>query len=91
MDKKSLSEEDIKNRFITPAIEAGWDKQHIRMEKAITDGRVNIKGNLAVREKPKRADYVLYKDGVYPLAIVEAKDNQRTLSFGLQQPRSTAL
>lgn len=85
MDKKSLSEEDIKNRFITPAIEAGWDKQHIRMEKAITDGRVNIKGNLAVREKPKRADYVLYKDGVYPLAIVEAKDNQRTLSFGLQQ------
>lgn len=85
MDKKSLSEEDIKNRFIMPAIEAGWDKQHIRMEKAITDGRVNIKGNLAVREKPKRADYVLYKDGVYPLAIVEAKDNQRTLSFGLQQ------
>ena len=91
MDKKSLSEEDIKNRFITPAIEAGWDKQHIRMEKAITDGRVNIKGNLAVREKPKRADYVLFKDGVYPLAIVEAKDNQRTLSFGLQQAKEYCL
>lgn len=91
MDKKSLSEEDIKNRFITPAIEAGWDKQHILMEKAITDGRVNIKGNLAVREKPKRADYVLYKDGVYPLAIVEAKDNQRTLSFGLQQAKEYCL
>lgn len=91
MDKKSLSEEDIKNRFITPAIEAGWDKQHIRMEKAITDGRVNIKGNLAVREKPKRADYVLYKGGVYPLAIVEAKDNQRTLSFGLQQAKEYCL
>lgn len=91
MDKKSLSEEDIKNRFITPAIEAGWDKQHIRMEKAITDGRVNIRGNLAVREKPKRADYVLYKDGVYPLAIVEAKDNQRTLSFGLQQAKEYCL
>lgn len=91
MDKKSLSEEDIKNRFITPAIEAGWDKQHIRMEKAITDGRVNIRGNLAVREKPKRADYVLYKDGVYPLAIVEAKDNQRSLSFGLQQAKEYCL
>lgn len=87
MDKKSLSEEDIKNRFITPAIEAGWDKQHIRMEKAITDGRVNIRGNLAVREKPKRADYVLYKDGVLPLAIVEAKDNNRSISFGLQQAK----
>lgn len=91
MDKKSLSEEDIKNRFITPAIEAGWDKQHIRMEKAITDGRMNIRGNLAVREKPKRADYVLYKDGVYPLAIVEAKDNQRSLSFGLQQAKEYCL
>lgn len=91
MDKKSLSEEDIKNRFITPAIEAGWDKQHIRMEKAITDGRVNIRGNLAVREKPKRADYVLYKDGVYPLAIVEAKDNHRSLSFGLQQAKEYCL
>lgn len=91
MDKKSLSEEDIKNRFITPAIEAGWDKQHIRMEKAITDGRVNIRGNLAVREKPKRADYVLYKDGVYPMAIVEAKDNQHSLSFGLQQAKEYCL
>lgn len=91
MDKKSLSEEDIKNRFITPAIEAGWDKQHIRMEKAITDGRVNIRGNLAVREKPKRADYVLYKDGVYPLAVVEAKDNQHSLSFGLQQAKEYCL
>lgn len=91
MDKKSLSEEDIKNRFITPAIEAGWDKQHIRMEKAITDGRVNIRGNLAVRENPKRADYVLYKDGVYPLAIVEAKDNQHSLSFGLQQAKEYCL
>lgn len=91
MDKKSLSEEVIKNRFITPAIEAGWDKQHIRMEKAITDGRVNIRGNLAVREKPKRADYVLYKDGVYPLAIVEAKDNQHSLSFGLQQAKEYCL
>lgn len=91
MDKKSLSEEDIKNRFITPAIEAGWDKQHIRMEKTITDGRVNIRGNLTVREKPKRADYVLYKDGVYPLAIVEAKDNQHSLSFGLQQAKEYCL
>lgn len=91
MDKKSLSEEDIKNRYITPAIEAGWDKQHIRMEKTITDGRVNIKGNLAVREKPKRADYVLYKDGVLPLAIVEAKDNNRSISFGLQQAKDYCL
>ena len=60
------------------------------MEKQITDGRINIKGNMAVREKPKRADYVLYYKGHYPLAIVEAKDNKRLPSFGLQQAKEYA-
>ena len=53
MDKKQLSEEDVKRLFITPAIEAQWHKDHIRMEAKITDGRMNIKGNLAVRNTPK--------------------------------------
>ena len=90
MDKKQLTEEDIKLRFITPAIQAKWDTKNIRMEKKITDGRVNIKGNMAVREKPKRVDYLLYKDGYYPLAVVEAKDNKHSLSFGMQQAKTYA-
>ena len=33
IDKKQLSEEDIKLQFITPALNcAGWDNQHIRMD-----------------------------------------------------------
>lgn len=56
MDKKKLTEEDIKLRYITPAILAKWETEHVFMEKQITDGRINIKGNMAVREKPKRAD-----------------------------------
>ena len=91
MDKKKLTEEDIKLRYITPAILAKWEPEHIFMEKQITDGRINIKGNMAVREKPKRADYVLYYKGNYPLAIVEAKDNTRLPSFGLQQAKEYAL
>lgn len=90
MDKKQLTEEDIKLRFITPAIQAKWDTKNIRMEKKITDGRVNIKGNMAVREKPKRVDYLLYKDGYYPLAVVEAKDNKHSVSFGMQQAKTYA-
>ncbi len=87
MSKKNLTEEDIKLRFITPAITAKWKPEHIFMERKITAGRVNIRGNVSVREKPKRADYVLYYRGYYPLAIVEAKDNKQLPSFGLQQAK----
>nr|MCR5137783.1 hypothetical protein [Oscillospiraceae bacterium]MCR5138537.1 hypothetical protein [Oscillospiraceae bacterium] len=60
LDKKQMSEEDIKLQYITPAITSRWNIRKITMETQITDGRVNIKGNLVFREPPKRADYVLY-------------------------------
>ena len=87
MDKKQLSEEDVKRLFITPAIEAQWDKNHIRMEAKITDGRMNIKGNLAVRNTPKKADYLLYTASGHPIAVVEAKDNNHSVSFGMQKAK----
>ena len=55
------------------------------METKITDGRINLKGNFVVREKPKKADYVLYLEKNKPIAIVEAKDNNHSVSYGLQQ------
>ena len=96
MDKKQLSEEDIKNRFITPAInKAGWHNEEFLMEfkiKAkITDGKINIQGNKASREKPKYADYVLYYENNYPIAVVEAKDNNHTPIYGLQQAMDYAV
>ena len=39
--KKDMSEEDIKRRYITPAIEAKWDAESITMETQITDGQYN--------------------------------------------------
>lgn len=89
-DKSLLSEEDIKHRYITPALERVWDPSDIRMELPITAGRVNIRGNLEVRERPKFADYVLYTQSGHPLAIVEAKDNKHTVSYGLQQAKAYA-
>ena len=83
--KKEMSEEDIKLHFITPAIISKWSKDKLRMEAKITDGRFNLKGNLVVREKAKYADYLLYLNKNYPIAVVEAKDNNHAVSYGIQQ------
>ncbi len=83
--KREMTEEDIKRLYITPAIESRWNKLKITMETQLTDGKVNIKGNEAVRERPKKADYVLYLSDNNPVAVVEAKDNTHTPSHGMQQ------
>ena len=85
LTKKQMTEEDIKLQFITPAITATWKLSQITMETKITDGKINLKGNLVVRERPKKADYVLYLTDSKPIAIVEAKDNNHTVSYGIQQ------
>ena len=85
LDKKKMTEEDIKLQYITPAITSKWNIHKITMETQITDGKVNLKGNFVFREKPKRADYILYLGANNPIAIIEAKDNNHSVSFGLQQ------
>lgn len=87
MNKRQLSEEDIKARYITPAIEnTGWDiKKQVRMEYAFTDGRIILRGNITARGKRKRADYVLFYKNNFPLAVIEAKDNNYPVGAGLQQ------
>ena len=85
LDKKQMTEEDIKLQYITPAIQSKWGLDRMTMETKITDGRVNLRGNFVFREKPKKADYVLYLSPNKPIAIVEAKDNNHTVSYGLQQ------
>jgi Type I restriction enzyme R protein N terminus (HSDR_N). len=85
-----MTEEDIKLRYITPAITAKWSLDHITMETKITEGKINLKGNFVFREKPKKADYILYINPNKPIAIVEAKDNNHTVSYGLQQAMTYA-
>lgn len=89
---KDLSEEDIKNRFITPALErSGWSKEQMRMEFPMrenipfTDGKVIIKGKTAKRGTRKSADYLLYHHNNFPIAIVEAKDMNHDVAHGIQQ------
>ena len=42
------------------------------METQVTDGKINLKGNFVFREKPKRADYILYMNANNPIAVIEA-------------------
>lgn len=88
-EKKSLSESDIKAKFITPAVvAAGWDEMtQIRREVTLTPGPVVVRGNLSSRNKKKKkfADYVLQKEKGVPIAVIEAKDNNHSVSAGMQQ------
>lgn len=90
LSKKQMSEEDIKRHYITPAITAKWHPGKFTMETQITDGRINLRGNAVVTETPKRADYILYLNANNPIAVIEAKDNKRGVSYGLQQAMTYA-
>ncbi len=89
IDKKACGETDICDLFITPAIKsAGWDPiTQIRREVTLSPGPVIVRGNMSSRNKKKRkfADYVLYRELGVPIAVVEAKDNNHTVSHGMQQ------
>jgi type I restriction enzyme R subunit len=86
-DKKALNETEVCQNFITPAIVgAGWDRHtQVRREYSFTAGRVIVRGKLARRGKQKRADYLLFYQSNFPLAVVEAKDNNHPVGGGMQQ------
>ncbi|MEM9280257.1 MAG: DEAD/DEAH box helicase family protein [Verrucomicrobiota bacterium] len=88
-EKKELSEIDICDLFITPKIkDAGWDQlRQIRREVTLTPGPIVVRGNLSSRNQKKKkfADYVLHWEPGVPVAIIEAKDNNHTVSHGMQQ------
>jgi len=89
INKKTLSETDICDLFITPAIKnAGWDPAiQIRREVTLTPGPVIVRGNMSSRNRKKKkfADYVLSWEPGVPVAVVEAKDNNYAVGHGMQQ------
>ena len=86
-NKKSLSETDIRTKFITPAIaSAGWNLSlQMREEYKITNGRIIARRKVCKREAPLKADYVLFYKPNKPIAVIEAKDNNHTMADGMQQ------
>ena len=89
MDKKKLSEADICEKFISPAIQqAGWDTvEQIYREYTLRPGRVVVRGKHAARDKKSvlRADYVLFYKTNIPLVVIEAKDNNHAIGAGMAQ------
>ncbi len=88
IDKSQMTEEEIKLNYITPAILEKWSKTSIRMEYYFTSGRITIDGKKAVRGEANKADYLLYYGDMsnnFPIAIVEAKDNNHSPLGGLPQ------
>ena len=90
MDKKQLSETDIRTKFITPAIlgqsEKKWDLMtQVREEAYFTKGRVIVRGKTVQRGEAKKADYLLFYKPNLPIAVIEAKDNTHSVGSGMQQ------
>ena len=90
MNKKTLTEADIRTKFITPAIvgESGtkWNVMtQLREEIYFTKGRVIVRGKTVKRGEAKKADYILFYKPNIPIAVVEAKDNNHSVGAGMQQ------
>ena len=90
VNKKDLSEADIRTKFITPAIVGPnndkWNKMtQIREETYFTKGRVIVRGKMVKRGEAKKADYLLYYKPNIPIGVIEAKDNNHSVGAGMQQ------
>lgn len=86
VNKKALSESDICDRYITPALtRAGWASNRWRREFGFTDGKIIVRGKLVARGKRKRLDYLLFHTPDLPIALIEAKDNNHGVGAGMQQ------
>ena len=74
INKKELSEADIRTKYITPAIlNAGWNIiTQMRVEYNVTKGRIVARGKSCKRESPLKADYVLFYKPNKPIAIIES-------------------
>lgn len=92
MTKKFLTEQDICSKFVLPAvISAGWDLlAQVREQVTFTAGRIQIFGKSVTRGEKKRADFILYYKNHFPIAIIEAKDNNHSSASGLEQAKDYA-
>jgi type I restriction enzyme R subunit len=90
MNKKDLTEADIRTKFITPALVGPngnkWNVMtQLREEIYFTKGRVIVRGKTVRRGEAKKADYILYIKPGMPIAVIEAKDNTHQVGSGMQQ------
>lgn len=82
----AYSEEDVRAKFIDPALTSvGWSENQIRREVSFTEGRIIVRGKTISRGEQKRVDYILYYKKNIPIALIEAKDDSKSVGDGMQQ------
>ncbi len=93
----SLNEADTRAQLIDPQLNiAGWTRsqvtreQYYRPDWAYTAGKIVLRGDKAEREAPKRVDYLLRFTDSFPIAVVEAKEEEKTAVTGLEQVKGYA-
>lgn len=90
MNKKTLTEQDIRTKFITPSLDreknGTWDLHtQLSEEYYFTAGRVIVRGKTVKRGKAKKVDYLLFYQPNLPIALIEAKDKTHSVGDGMQQ------
>jgi type I restriction enzyme R subunit len=89
MNKNNLSESDLCDKVIRPAIvQAGWHTfEQIYAQYPLRAGRVVVRGKTARRDQSTVlfADLVLCLKPNIPLAVVEAKKSRLSVQAGMQQ------
>ena len=84
-----LNEAETRAKLIDPKLyESGWSEDLIQREVKITEGRIiDEYGN---RKKSVRPDYILSLGRYFPIAIVEAKGEEKHHATGIQQAKRYA-
>lgn len=87
-----LNEADTRAQLIDPKLNiAGWTRSRVTRERyyrpdwEYTAGRIVLRGDRAERQPRRRVDYLLRYTDSFPIAVVEAKSEDRPAVAGLQQ------
>ncbi|MEB3188719.1 MAG: DEAD/DEAH box helicase family protein [Snowella sp.] len=90
---KAMNEADTCREYVLPKLrQAGWEQKpySITEQRTFTDGRIITFSNQVKRGKQKQADYILQYRRNFPIAVVEAKPNEKSPAEGLQQAKEYA-
>ncbi|VTU00306.1 dead deah box helicase : Type I site-specific restriction-modification system, R (Restriction) subunit OS=Candidatus Competibacter denitrificans Run_A_D11 GN=BN873_370003 PE=4 SV=1: HSDR_N_2: ResIII [Gemmataceae bacterium] len=89
-----MNEAETCRTMVRPKLEsAGWlanGERFYREQMHVTNGRIVLAGGKPKRQRRKIPDFLLYFTRDIPLAIVEAKSDQRPAADGLQQAKDYA-
>jgi type I restriction enzyme, R subunit len=88
-----MNEADTCRKYVTPMLQrAGWDDEphSIAEQRTFTDGRIVVTGSTSRRREQKRVDYLLRHTRDFPIAVVEAKSDDKPPGDGMQQAKDYA-